>query len=326
MKVQHRFSDSLFLFRSFLFPLFLLAVLISPSPAQAAEEVFFYHNDAVGSPVAMTDSTGAIVWEADYQPFGDEWNLSETKTNAHRFTGKERDAETGLHYFGARHYDANLGRFISIDPALISGRPASTLTVPQQHNFYAYAINNPYRYVDPDGEFAITAAIVLGAIATNAFLPSTVNAPLDDQNLVNSQTTAEFAKDAAILETAGFVGGKVISRFGKVTKTRGDTFERVINNAELSATQKTGLLRGGRKGKNFFTNRSSLDAKRAQQRLGLDGPLRDTRIQFRIKNNVKVTGPKPAVPGKTGTAGGGREFSTNGRTEIEIIRITPLKK
>jgi len=215
MKVQHRFSDSLFLFRSFLFPLFLLAVLISPSPAQAAEEVFFYHNDAVGSPVAMTDSTGAVVWEADYQPFGDEWNLSETKTNAHRFTGKERDAETGLHYFGARHYDANLGRFISIDPALISGRPASTLTIPQQHNFYAYAINNPYRYVDPDGEFAIAIGAIVGAFVINTFLPSTVNAPPDNQALVNSQTGTEFTLGAAVIETGGLatkvVGGKILS-------------------------------------------------------------------------------------------------------------------
>ncbi len=136
----------------------------------------------------------------------------------------------------------------------------------------------------------------------------------------------EFGVGAAVIETGAFVGGKLVSRFGKVTKEGGNTFERVISNAELSATQKTGLLRGGRKGNNFFTNRSSLDAKRAQQRLGLDGPLRDARIQFRIKNNVKVSGPRPAASGQSGTAGGGREFSTNGRTEIEIIRITPLKK
>jgi len=79
----------------------------------------------------MTDASGTVVWEADYQPFGEEWNLSETKANDHRFTGKTRDSETGLHYFGARYYDASLGRFLSIDPALISGRPASTLTIPQ---------------------------------------------------------------------------------------------------------------------------------------------------------------------------------------------------
>ena len=47
------------------------------------------------------------------------------------------------------------------------------------------------------------------------------------------------------------------------TKGAGQTFERVVSNAELKATQKTGLLRGGREGDNFFTNNASLDAKRA---------------------------------------------------------------
>ena len=115
--------------------------------------------------------------------------------------------------------------------------------------------------------------------------------------------------------------------FGRKSTTGGSqTFERVISNAELKATQKTGLLRGGREGENFFTNKASLDAKRAQQRLGLDGPLRDSRIQFKIKNNIEVTGPRSAAPGSFGTAGGGREFSTNGRTEIEILRVDPLKR
>lgn len=111
-----------------------------------------------------------------------------------------------------------------------------------------------------------------------------------------------------------------------VTKGGGQTFERVLSNAELKATQQTGLLRGGKQGENFFTNSASLDAKRAQQRLGLDGPLRDARIRFKITNDVGVTGPRSAAAGRTGTAGGGREFSTTGRTEIEILRIDPLRK
>ena len=103
-------------------------------------------------------------------------------------------------------------------------------------------------------------------------------------------------------------------------------FERVLSSAELKATRETGLLRGGRADENFFTNSASLDAKRAHQRLGLDGPLRDYRIQFQIKNDVKVTGPRPAAPGKSGTAGGGQEFSTNGQTQIDILRVDQLRR
>jgi len=99
-----------------------------------------------------------------------------------------------------------------------------------------------------------------------------------------------------------------------------------MSNAELKATKETGLLRGGRSEDNFFTNNASLDAKRAQQRLGLDGPLRDSRVEFQIKNDIQVSGPRSAAPGRTGTSGGGREFSTNGRTEIEILRVDLLRK
>lgn len=136
---------------------FIMLVFLIPPFVEAEEEVFFYHNDALGSPVAMTDASGAVVWEADYQPFGEEWNLSEVESNGHRFTGKELDSETGLHYFRARYYDSRLGRFISVDPALLSGRPPSTFTIPQRHNLYVYSTNNPYRYVDPDGNFLETA-------------------------------------------------------------------------------------------------------------------------------------------------------------------------
>lgn len=71
---------------------------------------------------------------------------------------------------------------------------------------------------------------------------------------------------------------------------------------------------------------ASLDAKRAHQRLGLDGPLRDARIRFTIKNDMDISGSRAAKPGQSGTLGGGREFSTNGPTEIGILRVDPLRK
>jgi len=69
-----------------------------------------------------------------------------------RFTGKERDAETGLDYFGARCLSAAQGRYTSPDPLLNSGRPWE----PQSWNRYAFVLNNPLKYTDPTGlyEFA----------------------------------------------------------------------------------------------------------------------------------------------------------------------------
>src|SRR5438093_11471091 len=93
------------------------------------------------------------MWQADYEPFGNLATLTETLPNTHQFIGKEVDAETSLHYLGARFYDGSLGRFLSVDPALLRGRPASALTIPQRLNLYVYSTNNPYRYLDPSGQF-----------------------------------------------------------------------------------------------------------------------------------------------------------------------------
>ncbi len=66
-----------------------------------------------------------------------------------RSTGKERDAETGLDYFGARYYSGAMGRFTSPDPLPFQ---ASMLEDPQRFNLYAYVRNNPLSFVDPKGE------------------------------------------------------------------------------------------------------------------------------------------------------------------------------
>lgn len=64
-----------------------------------------------------------------------------------RFTGKERDTETGLDYFGARYLSAVMGRFTTPDDPLTFADPEN----PQSWNLYAYGFNNPVLYSDADG-------------------------------------------------------------------------------------------------------------------------------------------------------------------------------
>ena len=64
------------------------------------------------------------------------------------FTGNERDAETGLDFFGARYFSSAQGRFTSRDPTFMT---RARIGDPQQWNLYAYTRNNSLKYFDPDG-------------------------------------------------------------------------------------------------------------------------------------------------------------------------------
>ena len=64
---------------------------------------------------------------------------------ASRYTGKERDTESGNDYFPYRYYSSSMGRFMSPDPT------GGLLANPQTLNKYAYAVNNPLSFVDPTG-------------------------------------------------------------------------------------------------------------------------------------------------------------------------------
>jgi RHS repeat-associated protein len=116
---------------------------------QGAPEVEYVHLDALGSVRAVTGATGTLLRRHDYEPFGDELAPSLVVSDRKMFTGQERDRETGLDYFGARYYRADLGRFTTPDPVKIT--PGQVLD-PHTLNAYAYANSNPLKFVDPTGE------------------------------------------------------------------------------------------------------------------------------------------------------------------------------
>jgi RHS repeat-associated protein len=100
------------------------------------------HNDHLATPQKMTDSSGTVVWSADYKPFGEATITISTITNNLRFPGEYYDAETGLHYNYIRNHNPAIGRFIESDPiGILEGR----------NHLYARVGNMPTMFVDPYG-------------------------------------------------------------------------------------------------------------------------------------------------------------------------------
>jgi len=129
----------------------VIGLVLSPTIARAqSEEVIYYHTDAIGSVRMITDATGAIVARYDYRPFGEEWPQQPPTQNpdTRQFTGAERDVETQLDHLGVRSYRFSSGRFLTIDPLLDI---EEALLNPQLWNRYAYALNNPLRFLDSSG-------------------------------------------------------------------------------------------------------------------------------------------------------------------------------
>ena len=111
--------------------------------------VYYYFDDALGSSRVITNSSGTICYDADFYPFGGERPYTNTCTQNYKFTGKERDSESGLDDFGARFFSSQYGRFMSADPGEEGG--FDNEDDPQAWNGYAYARNNPLVYADPSG-------------------------------------------------------------------------------------------------------------------------------------------------------------------------------
>ncbi|MGD9163025.1 MAG: RHS repeat-associated core domain-containing protein [Desulfobacteraceae bacterium] len=108
---------------------------------KADGSIYYYHNDHLGTPQKMTNENGALVWAADYLPFGEADVTIETIENNLRFKGQYFDSETGFHYNYHRYYDPSTGRYLTPDPIGLEGGI----------NLYAYASNNPINLIDPLG-------------------------------------------------------------------------------------------------------------------------------------------------------------------------------
>jgi RHS repeat-associated protein len=111
----------------------------------------YYASDHLGSPRLVTSASKAKVEDHSYDAFGIEMTGG-FGNQPLKFAAMERDGASKNDYVHARFQSSELGRFLS--PDLLGGRPDD----PQTWNRYAYALNNPLRFIDPDGR-AVTDAL-----------------------------------------------------------------------------------------------------------------------------------------------------------------------
>jgi RHS repeat-associated protein len=107
-------------------------------------QLYFYHGDHLGSSSWITNLSGNATQHLAYMAFGEDF-INERSSNDIRFkfTGKERDSETGMDYFGARYYEKDMSIWLSVDP-LASKYPSMSP--------FMYCAGNPVILVDPDGK------------------------------------------------------------------------------------------------------------------------------------------------------------------------------
>ncbi len=163
-----------------------------PTYSEESASTYYYHSDHLGSASVITDNDGREYERIEYTPYGEVWidKASATYKTAYRFTGKERDEETGLYYFGERYLDAKVSRWLSTDPALgeyVPGAGSDSSKLPGMGgvyntvnlNLYHYAGNNPVNYTDPDGcdikgvfrglgGMGLSALVITGGVAIMA--------------------------------------------------------------------------------------------------------------------------------------------------------------
>ena len=107
--------------------------------------IYYYYTDHLGSASWITEGEEPVQY-IHYMPYGELWRNQRNTTydERYKFTGKERDAETGYDFFGARSYSSAITSWLSIDP--LSDKYPSISP-------YAYCNWNPVKYVDPDGRY-----------------------------------------------------------------------------------------------------------------------------------------------------------------------------
>jgi RHS repeat-associated protein len=269
---------------------------------------YFALNDWLGTKRAEV-SAGGCFSTFTSMPFGDALTPNGNCADAteHHFTGKERDAESGNDYFGARYYASSMGRWMSPDPKQPN---IKHLFNPQKWNKYNYVLNNPLSNIDPDGLEEITVQL-------RAYIPQAHQGPYrgDNRGPTTSQNVTSRTSITVRVETDPTKNGgnPLVSNSGGQAGTTHNDW------TGASATQTVGLPTA-------TVTRDSNGNVVVGIKQDAANPLTPQGATPGIKSDLNVTIPQDASSVTTaGTVSGSPAFELNIGTEGGANINVPLQ-
>ncbi|MCL2841820.1 MAG: RHS repeat-associated core domain-containing protein, partial [Defluviitaleaceae bacterium] len=180
----------------------------------------WYIHNIRGDVVQRVDNRGGILHTYQYSAFGVEQSPDERNTNPFRFAGEYYDWETGTYYLRARHFNPRTGRFSQPDPFWsVHNFQNGRYAIMQSANLYAFAVNNPVRWIDPSGLFIRDALnSISNAVANIASAVRSSSGSGSSSSSRNSFISNLFfggnigsldTHDASIIDGGGFASGAV---------------------------------------------------------------------------------------------------------------------
>jgi RHS repeat-associated protein len=237
------------------------------------------------------------VEKTSYEPYG-EVKTGGTKSKF-GYTGQEKDQETGLNYYDARYYDPHIHRFTQPDTLL------PDVYDPQQLNRYAYARNNPIKYIDPTGNFGIIPflqSIYFSAVNLVARFAPTLQST--STKITRSQVTQKAVQNAdkiqsnpATVKTEERVTSLATKALTNPSSSKGSLIEKVTN---TSSSVKTNInigehIKGQMQNRGWTRDLIEETIKNPARKVT---NLRDTR---NIENGLKMDDPATGYVAEDGS-------------------------
>ncbi|MFQ5608002.1 MAG: RHS repeat-associated core domain-containing protein, partial [Candidatus Zixiibacteriota bacterium] len=218
-------------------------------------DILYYLADHLGSTRAVVDESGALVDQyKKYHAFGESVDDVVSSENDYKYTGKPFDTDGGFdcYYYGGRYYEPTLGRFLAIDPRAVDAPDWGP---------YIYTQDNPLKYVDPDGEFLVAAAVIAIIAVLATYEPgNTPTSPEEGESAQPSRTEAEAALEIAAIVTGLSVAASGIEKALENDDTKPtdggdkDIPQDAKDVAERARTTGGGSTTDGRKGGGKYDN------------------------------------------------------------------------